>query len=73
MVRFFGLALLLTATSTMAIDIRAMWDFSKPAVSEERSVATDRATLAFRRWYLERKKRGPSETTALTEAPPLAS
>ncbi|ATB35321.1 hypothetical protein CYFUS_000733 [Cystobacter fuscus] len=27
-----------------------------PPVSEERSVATDRATLAFRRWYHERKK-----------------
>jgi phenylpropionate dioxygenase-like ring-hydroxylating dioxygenase large terminal subunit len=26
-----------------------------PAAAEERSVATDRATLAFRRWYLERK------------------
>jgi tetratricopeptide (TPR) repeat protein len=36
MVRFFGLALLLTATSAMAIDLRPMWDFSKPAVSEER-------------------------------------
>jgi phenylpropionate dioxygenase-like ring-hydroxylating dioxygenase large terminal subunit len=44
-----------------------------PPASEERSVATDRATLAFRRWYLERKKQGPRETTALTEAPPLAS
>jgi phenylpropionate dioxygenase-like ring-hydroxylating dioxygenase large terminal subunit len=27
-----------------------------PPASEERSVATDRATLAFRRWYHERKK-----------------
>ena len=44
-----------------------------PPASEERSVATDRATLAFRRWYLERKKQGPREATALTEAPPLAS
>ena len=44
-----------------------------PPVSEERSVATDRATLAFRRWYLERKKRGPSEVTPLPEAPQLAS
>lgn len=47
-----------------------------PPVSEERSVATDRVTLAFRRWYLERKKRGPHEATTSTasiEAPPLAS
>ena len=36
MVRSFGLALLLTATSAMAIDLRPMWDFSKPALSEER-------------------------------------
>jgi tetratricopeptide (TPR) repeat protein len=36
MVRFFGLALLLTATPAMAIDLRPMWDFSKPALSEER-------------------------------------
>jgi phenylpropionate dioxygenase-like ring-hydroxylating dioxygenase large terminal subunit len=43
-----------------------------PPVSEERSVATDRTTLAFRRWYLEHKKRGPREATA-TGAPPLAS
>ncbi|HYJ97274.1 MAG TPA: hypothetical protein VEX14_04360, partial [Burkholderiaceae bacterium] len=42
MVRFFGLALLLTATSTMAIDLRPLWDFSKPALSEERM----RAALA---------------------------
>jgi phenylpropionate dioxygenase-like ring-hydroxylating dioxygenase large terminal subunit len=27
-----------------------------PPASEERSVATDRATLAFRRWYLERRR-----------------
>lgn len=45
-----------------------------PPVTEEHSVATDRATLAFRRWYLERKKRGGAqEPAALTEAPPLAS
>jgi phenylpropionate dioxygenase-like ring-hydroxylating dioxygenase large terminal subunit len=44
-----------------------------PPASEERSVATDRATLAFRRWYLERKKRGERELSAVTEAPPLAS
>jgi len=44
-----------------------------PPVSEERSVATDRATLAFRRWYLERKQQGPRETSPLTEAPSLAS
>jgi tetratricopeptide (TPR) repeat protein len=36
MVRTLGLALLLTATSAMAIDLRPLWDFSKPAVSEER-------------------------------------
>src|SRR4029078_8121289 len=30
-----------------------------PPASEERSVATDRDTLAFRRWYHERKKQGP--------------
>jgi phenylpropionate dioxygenase-like ring-hydroxylating dioxygenase large terminal subunit len=34
-----------------------------PAPSEERSVATDRATLAFRRWYLERL-RGAREEEA---------
>ncbi|ATB30452.1 aromatic ring-hydroxylating oxygenase subunit alpha [Melittangium boletus] len=39
-----------------------------PPVSEERSVATDRATLAFRRWYLERKKRSPHEAPSDTEA-----
>jgi len=39
-----------------------------PPVSEERSVATDRATLAFRRWYLERKKRSPHEAPSGTEA-----
>ncbi|PTL84510.1 aromatic ring-hydroxylating dioxygenase subunit alpha [Vitiosangium sp. GDMCC 1.1324] len=44
-----------------------------PPVSEERSVATDRATLAFRRWYLERKKRSEREATASTETTPLAS
>ncbi|HEX8440958.1 aromatic ring-hydroxylating dioxygenase subunit alpha [Archangium sp.] len=43
-----------------------------PPASEERSVATDRATLAFRRWYTERKKRGERETTR-PEAPSLAS
>lgn len=43
-----------------------------PPVSEERSVATDRATLAFRRWYLERKKRGGRES-ASPELAPLAS
>jgi phenylpropionate dioxygenase-like ring-hydroxylating dioxygenase large terminal subunit len=42
-----------------------------PLVTEERSVATDRATLAFRRWYLERKKQGPREASS-PEAPPLA-
>ncbi len=42
-----------------------------PPVSEERSVATDRATLAFRRWYLERKKHGGD--VAAEEAPSLAS
>jgi tetratricopeptide (TPR) repeat protein len=36
MVRTLGFALLLTATSTMAIDPRPLWDFSKPALSEER-------------------------------------
>ena len=36
MVRTPGLALLLTATSAMAIDLRPLWDFSKPAASEER-------------------------------------
>ena len=36
MVRTLGLALLLTATSAMAIDLRPLWDFSKPALSEER-------------------------------------
>jgi tetratricopeptide (TPR) repeat protein len=36
MVRLFGIALLLTVTSAMAIDLRPLWDFSKPAVSEER-------------------------------------
>ena len=34
--RALGLALLLTATSTMAIDLTPLWDFSKPALSEER-------------------------------------
>jgi tetratricopeptide (TPR) repeat protein len=36
MVRRLGLALLLAATSAMAIDLRSMWDFSKPDVSEQR-------------------------------------
>ncbi|MCW5659159.1 MAG: tetratricopeptide repeat protein [Burkholderiaceae bacterium] len=36
MIRVFGLALLLAATSAMAIDLRPLWDFSKPALSEER-------------------------------------
>ena len=43
-----------------------------PPVSEEKSVGTDRATLAFRRWYLERKKQverapedGPRELSPL--------
>jgi tetratricopeptide (TPR) repeat protein len=36
MVRTLGLALLLTATPAMAIDLRPMWDFSNPALSEER-------------------------------------
>ena len=36
MVRLLGYALLLTATSAMAIDLRPLWDFSKPALSEER-------------------------------------
>lgn len=44
-----------------------------PPASEEHSVATDRATLAFRRWYLERKKGGAQEPAPLTRAPPLAS
>jgi tetratricopeptide (TPR) repeat protein len=35
-VRAPGLALLLTATTTMAIDLNPLWDFSKPALSEER-------------------------------------
>ena len=30
------LALLLSATTVMAIDVNALWDYSKPAVSEER-------------------------------------
>src|SRR6185503_11543212 len=34
--RTLGFALLLTATSAMAIDLRPLWDFSKPALSEER-------------------------------------
>ncbi|WP_052518532.1 aromatic ring-hydroxylating oxygenase subunit alpha [Archangium violaceum] len=53
--------------------VESSYPVESPQVSEERSVATDRATLAFRRWYLERKKRGPSEATALTGAPTLAS
>ena len=40
-----------------------------PPVSEERSVATDRATLAFRRWYHERKKQAVGEPAPAT---PLA-
>jgi tetratricopeptide (TPR) repeat protein len=36
MIRSLGLALLLVATSAMAIDINSMWEFSKPALSEER-------------------------------------
>jgi tetratricopeptide (TPR) repeat protein len=42
MIRVFGSALLLAATSAMAIDLRPLWDFSKPALSEERM----RAALA---------------------------
>jgi len=40
--RWLGLALLLTGTAAMAIDLRPLWDFSKPALSEERM----RAALA---------------------------
>jgi tetratricopeptide (TPR) repeat protein len=36
MVRSVGLSLLLTATSAMAIDLAPLWDFSKPALSEDR-------------------------------------
>lgn len=36
MIRTFGFALLLAANSAMAIDLRPLWDFSKPALSEER-------------------------------------
>jgi tetratricopeptide (TPR) repeat protein len=36
MIRTLGSALLLAATSAMAIDLRPLWDFSKPALSEER-------------------------------------
>ncbi|MFY0563200.1 Rieske 2Fe-2S domain-containing protein [Archangium lansingense] len=53
--------------------VESSYPVESPPVSEERSVATDRATLAFRRWYLERKKRGSQEPTAVTEAPTLAS
>ena len=42
-----------------------------PPVSEERSVATDRATLAFRRWYLERKKHVPRAAPSAPESPSL--
>jgi phenylpropionate dioxygenase-like ring-hydroxylating dioxygenase large terminal subunit len=42
-----------------------------PPAGEERSVATDRATLAFRRWYLERKSQG-ARGSAAPEAPALA-
>jgi phenylpropionate dioxygenase-like ring-hydroxylating dioxygenase large terminal subunit len=52
--------------------VESSYPVEVPVVSEERSVATDRATLAFRRWYLERKKRGPRATAPLTEATPLA-
>jgi hypothetical protein len=34
--RALGVTLLLTVTSAMAIDLGPLWDFSKPAVSEER-------------------------------------
>ena len=60
---------------------RAIVESSSPAEvphpSEERSVATDRATLAFRRWYLERKRTGhelerPRALEAV-ESPALAS
>lgn len=44
-----------------------------PPVSEERSVGSDRATLAFRRWYTEHKKHGLAGTSAEPLAPPLAS
>jgi tetratricopeptide (TPR) repeat protein len=36
MIRILGFALLMAAPSAMAIDLRPLWDFSKPAVSEER-------------------------------------
>lgn len=39
-----------------------------PPAGEERSVATDRATLAFRRWYLERQ-RGTRATVPAGEPP----
>jgi len=36
MIRILGFALLMAAHSAMAIDLRPLWDFSKPALSEER-------------------------------------
>jgi len=44
------------------------WEVPEP--SEEKSVATDRATLAFRRWYLEQKR---AETRAARSPAPEAA
>jgi phenylpropionate dioxygenase-like ring-hydroxylating dioxygenase large terminal subunit len=43
-----------------------------PPASEERSVGTDRATLAFRRWYHERKKQVTRAAPDEPAATPLA-
>ena len=45
--------------------VESSYPVEAPPAGEERSVATDRATLAFRRWYLERKKRDEREPTAV--------
>ena len=56
---------------------RAVVESSMPAevppASEERSVATDRATLAFRRWYTERKKHAAVASPDASATPALAS
>ncbi|MFL5358522.1 hypothetical protein [Archangium sp.] len=51
--------------------VESSYPVEVPPAGEERGVATDRATLAFRRWYLERKKGGGREASR-TETAPLA-
>jgi len=68
--RYNPLALLLNRFNRVIVEedkavVESSFPVEAPPAGEERSVATDRATLAFRRWYLERKKRGEREPSAI--------